>query len=313
MGLSLVLGLWAVIQSGSPSENSAICRALIQEISPEVRHEFVISHERAEQLQKLFSLSREQLMNQLVTAARTLARPPVSTYFVGAVGEDLSGNLYLGVNLEFAGFPLNQTVHGEQFVISQMFLKGAKGIRSIALSAAPCGHCRQFLNEVSGGENLRILIPQTEVMTLSQLLPKAFGPRELGWESQLLNSQPWNLRASRELDELEAAAFEWAKKSYAPHTFAPSGVALRVKDGRIFAGSYLETTAFNPSLSPLQVALTHFVSQGLDYSSIKEVVLVERDDARISQYAITKLMLKSIAPGAKLKKLKVNWDRWEKK
>lgn len=303
------------------------CERLLERLGEAQAGRFVVAAGRVAELERELGMSPDQLMMALVREVRSLARPPISNYFVGAVGKDLAGNLYLGVNLEFSGFPLNQTVHGEQFVISQMSIHGAKGIAAIALSAPPCGHCRQFLNEVKGGDQLQVLIPAERraggsrgrsrgqpsliALTLPQLLPKAFGPRELGWTSQLLASEGWNLKAARDLSELEGTALEFAKRSYAPHSQAPSGVAIRVRDGRVFGGAYLETTAFNPSLSPLQVALTGFVPAGLAWSEIKEVVLVERANTSVSHEGITRALLESIAPIAKFRRIEVLWDRWE--
>lgn len=50
-----------------------------------------------------------------------------------------------------------------------------------------------------------------------------------------------------------------AANSYAPCSQEKSGVAIQTTDGQIYYGSYSETVAFNPSLSPLQTALVFFV------------------------------------------------------
>src|SRR5206468_5952186 len=60
------------------------------------------------------------------------------------------------------------------------------------------------------------------------------------------------------------AALDAARKAYAPYSKSPSGVAIRSASGRTYRGSYIENVAFNPSLSPLQVALT-----GLDRKSTR--------------------------------------------
>ena len=65
-----------------------------------------------------------------------------------AVGLGESGRLYVGVNLEFARLPLNNSVHAEQFLVVNALHHGETGITKMAVSAAPCGHCRQFYSEL---------------------------------------------------------------------------------------------------------------------------------------------------------------------
>ena len=60
----------------------------------------------------------------------------------------MSGRLYAGVNLEFPGLPLQHSVHAEQFLITSAAWHGERGLRRIAVNAAPCGHCRQFIAEL---------------------------------------------------------------------------------------------------------------------------------------------------------------------
>ena len=76
-----------------------------------------------------------------------------------AVGLGASGCLYVGVNLEFARLPLYNSVHAEQFLLINALHHGEREIRRLAVSAAPCGHCRQFYSElacaVGGGGALR--------------------------------------------------------------------------------------------------------------------------------------------------------------
>src|SRR5207248_7849010 len=99
---------------------------------------------------------------------------------------------------------------------------------------------------------------------------------------------------------LTAQALDAAAKSYAPYSKSLSGVAVRSATGSVFGGSYIENAAFNPSLSPLQVALTAVVRSGEPFSNIVEVVLVELRDAAITQEAAAKSVLSALAPKAKL-------------
>lgn len=64
--------------------------------------------------------------------------------------------MYLGTNTEMQGLPLNATIHAEQFAMV-IALQAGEGIISFAATAAPCGHCRQFLNELREGGDVRVL------------------------------------------------------------------------------------------------------------------------------------------------------------
>ena len=64
------------------------------------------------------------------------------------MGRGTSGKLYIGVNMELPGLPLNASIHAEQCLIANMVLHGEQGITEICTSHVPCGHCRQFMAEV---------------------------------------------------------------------------------------------------------------------------------------------------------------------
>src|SRR4029079_7002945 len=119
-------------------------------------------------------------MLELMAQAQSYARPVLTKFRVGAVVRGTSGKLYMGANLEFPGQGLNQTVHAEQAALSNAFMHDEPGIAAIAVSAPPCGHCRQFLHEFSEGREIEILLPGQPRITLSALLPRPFGPRDLG-------------------------------------------------------------------------------------------------------------------------------------
>lgn len=273
----------------------------LKELLPE--NPFFISKGKVEDIKKALNISTEQLLERLIPVAKEMARPRVSNYYVGAVGLGKSGNIYLGVNLEFPGFPLNQTVHSEQFVVTNALNRGEIGLVAIAISAAPCGHCRQFLNEIVTNKELKIITPGGDPKKLSLLLPESFGPSDLGIQSALLSPQNNFLKLKEDSDFLLVnEALKAANKSYSPYTKSPSGIALRTKDGKIYRGSYIENAAYNPSLSPLQAALVSLVSDKKNYEDIVEAVLVEKEGAIIGQEDISKELLKHIAPKAKFEK-----------
>lgn len=268
---------------------------------------FVISAQKAESLQQALGLDRASLLQALVPVAREHARPPISNYQVGAAGLGKSGQIYLGVNLEFGGNALNQTVHGEQFTVANALRNGEEGLEMLAVSAAPCGHCRQWLNEVNGGGDLTILTPNSPPTPLKELLPASFGPADLGVTGGLLSPQA-NVLDGGALagdDAAAQAALQAARASYAPYSHSPSGVAIEMTDGHVVSGSYAENAAFNPSLSPLQAALIGLVAEGRDYRDILRAVLVERQGAPASQESATETLLESIAPAARFEMKRV--------
>jgi len=260
-----------------------------------------VTAEDAAALIKAENATVERVMVRLLPIARDYARPPISNFHVGAVGLGASGALYLGANFEVGGNALNQTIHGEQSVVANAFSHQERGLTALAVTDAPCGHCRQFLNELTGGLKLQIIVPDQKSRTLEDLLPSSFGPQDLGVTGGLLNSPPAELHlTSRAKDALAQDALVAASRAYAPYTKAHSGCAVLFKSGRSYNGAYLENAAFNPSLSPLQSALVRAVFAGEDLSTIERVVLVELKGAVISQRSATEAVLASLAAKASL-------------
>ncbi len=255
----------------------------------------------------------------LLPLARTYSHPPISNYRVGVVARGESGSLYLGFNLEFSGQPLGFAVHGEQAALSSAYMHSESGVAALAVTAAPCGHCRQFMNELSPDGQIEILVEGSAPMKLSALLPMAFGPKDLGRTQGALPVQVTNLsapaslpqvsaqstRANHSQTELVQAALEAARISYAPYSGAHSGVAIASHSGRTFKGSYIENVAFNPSLSPLQTALVQMIVAGEDCAAISRVVLVEVANAKISQKSVALAVLSAVAPAVRLETVRV--------
>jgi cytidine deaminase len=281
-----------VLFNGQSKEE--IVSSLWEIISP---NPFVIPADKVKEITKCYGFKVEELLQMLIPIAQSYARPPISNYKVGIAALGKSGNIYLGVNLEFVGIPLNEAIHGEQFAITNARSHGETEIIAIALSAAPCGHCRQFLNEMAGSENLQILIPFSDSLLLSSLLPNSFGPKDLELEGNLMTILKNDFSLLNDFPLVVKAA-EAAFVSYAPYTEAKSGVAIQVKDGKVYTGSYLENVAFNPSISPLQAALVLLVADKREYNEISEVVLVEKQSGKISHEIMSREIIRKIAPEA---------------
>jgi len=235
----------------------------------------------------------EQLMLNLIPLAQKFAIPTISNFFVGAVSHGLSGNLYFGANYEFPGQALSFTVHGEQAATAHAISFGETGIDLLAVSAAPCGYCRQFLNELTTASKLLIILPNTPTTSLSSLLPNAFGPGDLGVTAALMSPQSHGMTLVDRIDDYVVnAALEAANTSYAPYSFSYGGVALKTSDGSIYTGSVAENAAFNPSMSPLEAAVvTLTINGGKNYSDITDAVLVEAAASKASQIGATRDVL----------------------
>jgi len=247
-------------------------------------------------------LSLAELMMKLLPVAKSRAHPPLSHYFVGAVALGASGSLYLGQNIEIPGNMLGLAVHAEQSAIANAYMSDEAGVKALAVTAAPCGHCRQFLSEVS--LEMSILMPNLPAMPLSALLPRAFGPMDLGMKQGALPVRTMNrVLASGSKDDLVLAAWKAACGAYSPYSHSPSGVALLTSGGRVFAGSYIENAAFNPSLPPLETALAGYFAAGTGASRIERCVLVESPSGGISHDVTTRSVLAAIAPLAKFERV----------
>ena len=138
---------------------------------------------QASALAASLGLSTAALLPYLVPFAAAHAIVPTSAYPVGAAALGASGSIYLGANLELPRAPLAASVHAEQCAVASAAQAGERGLVRIAVSAPPCGHCRQFCNELAGAEGLEFVFEEgggaPSVSTLDELLPRAFGPADL--------------------------------------------------------------------------------------------------------------------------------------
>jgi cytidine deaminase len=254
-----------------------------------------LSADQLDELCNHFSIDEEACLFALLPLAAHYARVPLSNYHVGAIAIGLSGNAYFGANMEFGGNTLSQTVHAEQAAINHAWMSGENGISDIYVNQSPCGHCRQFMNELSTSEQLNIHVQGRESMALIQLLPDAFGPKDLGIINRLMSAQD-DRECSKIRDDRYTAAW---KRSYSPYTESPSMCSILLANGERVFGCYAENAAYNPSLSPFQSALILLRLARHDFDSIVEIELFESAQSLVSQYDATRSLLASIAPTAK--------------
>lgn len=117
------------------------------------------------------------------TAVRVLPRAyaPYSQHPVAAAALDTAGVIHTGVNIENASYGVTQCAEGS-LLGAWRLAAGAQlthlvCINSIGQYITPCGRCRQMLSEHAPG-GLSIAT-ETGPVTLTQLLPHAFGPHNL--------------------------------------------------------------------------------------------------------------------------------------
>jgi cytidine deaminase len=117
--------------------------------------------------------------------ARGHAYAPYSQFPVGAAVETDAGR-FSGANVENAAYPTGTCA--ERSAASAAVSAGARRIAAVVVSTLadrptpPCGQCRQFLHEFGPG---MVVISEGRDGTrrrwrLSDLLPEAFGPEDLG-------------------------------------------------------------------------------------------------------------------------------------
>lgn len=215
-------------------------------------------------------------LQTLLPEAAALAVAPISNFYVGAIAIDDLGHAWFGANQEFADTALGQTIHAEQSAIAHAWMGGAQRLVHIVVTHTPCGHCRQFMSELEGAEQLRIHLPARRDIALADYLPDRFGPADLGITRGLMHPARHALQTEAS-DELAALALNAAQESHAPYSRAHAGLAIRTQDGRIFCGRYAENAAYNPTLPALQCALNMLHLNGGRAADIAEGVLVYQE------------------------------------
>ncbi|MRT03722.1 cytidine deaminase [Ewingella americana] len=238
-------------------------------------------------------LDDDALAFSLLPLAAACSLTPISHFHVGAVARGVSGNVYFGANMEFSGASMQQTVHAEQSAVTHAWLRGEAKLASITVNYTPCGHCRQFMNELNSGTELSIHLPDRDVATLGDYLPYSFGPKDLDITTLLMDKVNHGYQIA-EQDALSQQALDACNQSHAPYSQSHSGVALETESGKIFAGRYAENAAFNPSLPPLQGALILLNLSGEDCLKIRRAVIVERHQPLVSQHDATRATLAAL-------------------
>jgi cytidine deaminase len=91
-------------------------------------------------------MTGEELLARADEAALN-AYAPYSEYFVGAAVLTRDGRIFAGANVENAAYPLG--ICAERSAIARAASDGLRpgDVEAIAITASPCGGCRQWLHE----------------------------------------------------------------------------------------------------------------------------------------------------------------------
>jgi cytidine deaminase len=132
--------------------------------------------------------AREDVEGLAATAreARKRAYAPYSGFQVGAALLTDDGRIFTGANVENASYGLSMCA--ERTAVFHAVAEGVRGLRAVAVSASndeptwPCGACRQVLHEF--GPDMVVISEGLgggrEERKLTELLPLAFGPADIG-------------------------------------------------------------------------------------------------------------------------------------
>ena len=120
---------------------------------------------------------------QAACAVRERAYAPYSNYKVGAAILTGDGQIFTGVNVENAAYPLGNCA--EAAAIAAMVLEGGKKIIRIAVAGGsgevapctPCGGCRQRIYEFADDDTVIITMDDSKDWkryAIAELLPAGF-------------------------------------------------------------------------------------------------------------------------------------------
>ena len=116
----------------------------------------------------------EALFPRAVAVAER-AYAPYSNFSVGAAVRARDGRVFEGVNVENAAYPLG--ICAERTAIASAVVAGCRpgDLEEIAITASPCGGCRQWIHEFRF-ERVTYLDANGEVVTKTsdELLPDTF-------------------------------------------------------------------------------------------------------------------------------------------
>ena len=125
-------------------------------------------------------MNERELIGRAMEMANA-AYAPYSRFHVGAAVLAESGKVYGGANVENASY--GATICAERCAVAAAVNAGERKLAAIAVTATPCGMCRQVLREFCDPKTFKVIVAKSaddySVFTLDELLPESFGPEHL--------------------------------------------------------------------------------------------------------------------------------------
>ena len=125
-------------------------------------------------------MNERELIGRAMEMANA-AYAPYSHFRVGAAVLAESGKVYGGANVENASY--GATICAERSAIFAAVNAGERRIAAIAVTATPCGMCRQVMREFCDPKTFKVIVAKSregyKVFALEELLPESFGPEHL--------------------------------------------------------------------------------------------------------------------------------------
>ncbi len=130
---------------------------------------------------------KDKLVKAAIEASKN-SYSPYSNYPVGAAIEMNDGTIITGVNVENASFGLTNCAERTALFTAKTLGYKKEDIKAMSIAAgqeeigAPCGACRQVINELvpkSAPLYLSNLKGKVKESSIKELLPFSFGPEDL--------------------------------------------------------------------------------------------------------------------------------------
>ena len=118
-------------------------------------------------------MTDRELAERAATAARD-AYAPYSRFQVGAAALTRDGRVITGVNVENASYPLG--ICAERGALARAVAEGVRPgeVEAVAVTASPCGGCRQWLLEFRVDRVIFLKGDKLLVRGPDELLPESF-------------------------------------------------------------------------------------------------------------------------------------------
>ena len=125
------------------------------------------------------------LLAEKAVEAKSKALPTYSNFHVGAALLTEKGKVFTGCNVESSSYSL--TMCAERTAIFKAISEGERKFKAIAVAGdtdgfiSPCGACRQVISDLCGNIDVILVDSKnnTKVLKVSELLPFAFGDKDL--------------------------------------------------------------------------------------------------------------------------------------